>query len=400
MTPTVIEQVTWLVLAGVLAPLLVEGFKRFAIPGVVMEILLGIVLGPQLLHLVTPTGVVLDVSNLGLALLMFLAGYELDLRVIRGRPVARAAISWLGSGLVALVVAVVLIVAGHPHGEIVIGLCLTTTALGTLLPVLRDSGILQSSFGRDILAVGSIGEFAPIVLIALLLGGTNPGLTVLLLIGFGSLAALFALTASRPWGQRITMGLRRGLNSSSQLPVRVSMLLIVALVLLATRLGLDVLLGAFAAGIIVRVAVAGHEDHAEIHAFRGKLEAIGFGMFVPIFFIVSGTRLNLDAFVHHPTALLAIVVFFALMLLGRGLPILIGYRRALPHPQRFALALFAATGLPLIVVITTIGTANGYIAAPTAAALVTAGMLSVLLLPALGLRVLAGDVAADQPSFA
>jgi Kef-type K+ transport system membrane component KefB len=178
------------------------------------------------------------------------------------------------------------------------------------------------------------------------------------------------------------------LHSSSQLPIRVAMLLIIALVLLASHLGLDVLLGAFAAGIIVRVAVAGREDLAETADFRGKLEAIGFGLFVPIFFVVSGTRLDLSAFSSHPQALIAIPVFLALLVVARGLPALLVYRTALRNQHRYALALLSATGLPLIVVITAIGTANHYVATQTAAALVTAGMLSVLILPAVALRVL------------
>jgi Kef-type K+ transport system membrane component KefB len=397
-TPTALAALTWIVLAAVLAPILVELLKRFAIPGVVVEILLGIALGPELLNRVQPTGLVADFANIGLALLMFLAGYELDVRLLRGRPLRLAAASWLGSLGCGLAIGLVLLAAGHRHGEVVIGLSVTTTALGTLLPALRDSGTLATGFGRLVLALGSVGEFGPIVLIALLLGGTNPVLTVLLLVGFGVLAVGFAYAAGRPWGRHITEGLRRGLHSSSQLPVRVAMLLIISLILLATRLGLDVLLGAFAAGIIVRVAVAGREDLEEIAAFGGKLEAIGFGVFVPIFFVVSGTRLDLSAFSRHPEALLGIPIFVGLMLLARGLPVLFVYRRDLARRPRLSLALLAATGLPLIVVITTIGTSEGYVAAQTGAALVAAGMVSVLLFPAIALRLVPRAVKAPTPS--
>jgi Kef-type K+ transport system membrane component KefB len=387
-TPAVLGQLTWVLLAAVLAPVLVELLSRFAIPGVVLEIVLGIVLGPQLLDWVHPVGVLLDFGNIGLALLMFLAGYELDVRVVRGRPLRLAAISWAGPLVVALIIALVLIIAGHRHGEVVIGLAVTTTALGTLLPILRDTGVLATGFGHHILAVGSIGEFGPIVLLALLLGGSNPALTIVLLAGFGLLAFGCAYAAARPWGRTITDSLRRGLHATSQLPVRVAMLLIIALVLLATHLGLDVLLGAFAAGVIVRVAVAGREDYEETAAFRGKLEAIGFGLFVPIFFIISGTKLDLDAFSSHPAALPAIPLFLMLMLIARGGPVLLVYRKVLAAAERHSLALVSATGLPLIVVITAIGVDNDYVAPQTAAALVTAGMVSVLILPMLALRVL------------
>ena len=280
----------------------------------------------------------LDFANFGLALLMFLAGLELRLSIIRGRTLGLAGLSWSGSLVGALVVAMVLVLAGHRHGEVVIGLSLTTTALGTLLPILRDGGLLDTPFGHHMLAVGTFGEFGPIVLVALLLGGDHPVFTALLLAGFGLLATGFAYAARRPWGQPVTGALRRGLHSSSQLPVRVAMLLIVFLVFLTTRLGLDVLLGAFAAGIIVRVAVAGQEQTAEVEIFEGKLEAIGFGLFVPVFFVVSGARLDLDSFGHHPAALAAIPLYVALLLLIRGLPALVVYRRTLPSRSRQALA--------------------------------------------------------------
>jgi Kef-type K+ transport system membrane component KefB len=383
-----ITQLAWVALASVVAPVLASALGRFSIPGVVIELVLGILLGPVVADRITPTGPILDFAKLGLALLMFLAGYELDLRLVRGRPLRLATLSWGGSLVIGAIVAIVLIAAGHRHGEVVIGLSLTTTALGTLLPILRDNGVLARPFGRYVLAVGSVGEFGPIVLIALLLGRSHPALTALLLIGFGLLAALFALAVRRPWGQRVTDALRHGLHTSSQLPIRVSILLIVGLILLATRLGLDILLGAFAAGIIVRVAMIGREDTREGAIFQGKLEAIGFGLFVPVFFIISGARLDLSSFRTHPQAIAAIPLFLALLLVARGLPSMLFYRNALPTTERFALALFAATGLPLIVVITTIGADDHYIASQTAAALVTAGMISVLVLPALGARLL------------
>jgi Kef-type K+ transport system membrane component KefB len=397
-TPTDITQLAWIALAAVLAPVISSVLGRFAIPGVVIELVLGILLGPAVTHRIAATGVILDFANLGLALLMFLAGYELDLRVVRGRPLRLATLSWVGSLLIAGVVGCVLLAAGHRHDEVVIALALTTTALGTLLPILRDNGVLDSPLSRYVLAVGSVGEFGPIVLIALLLGRSYPALTALLLAGFGLLAATFAVVAHQPWGRQVTDALRHGLHSSSQLPVRVSMLLIVALILLATRLGLDVLLGAFAAGIIVRMAMTGREQTPEGPIFQGKLEAIGFGLFVPVFFIVSGARLDLTSFRDHPQAIAAIPLFLALLVVCRGLPALVCYRNALVPRERVAIALFAATGLPLIVVITTIGTDDGYIASQTAAALVTAGMLSVLVLPAISARLLHGHVSASDLS--
>jgi len=391
-------QLTYLAVAAVLAPVVGELLRRLAIPSVVIEILIGVAIGPELLDLVRPTGFILSLSNVGLAMLMFLAGFELDLRLIRGRPLRLAGASWGLSVACGAAIALAAFGIADWHAGVAIGLALTTTALGTLLPIVRDSGLLNREVGRHVLSVGSLGEFGPIVLIALVLDQTQPLLSVVLLVSFGLLAAIVALAASRPWGSAVTAALRRGLHSSSQLPVRISMLVIVALVLLASRLGLDVLLGSFAAGIIIRIAVTARGDTESTHDFRDKIEAIGFGLFVPVFFIVSGAKLNLSAFGRHPWALLTIPVVLAALLVVRGGTTLVTYRRALAYRDRLALAVFSATGLPLIVVITTIAVNDHHLTGQTAAAMVTAGMLSVLIFPVLALRLI-GVERRDHPAF-
>jgi len=372
----------------VLAPVLSELSGKLAIPGVVFEIVLGVLLGPSVLGWAHADDIVTAFSDFGLALLMFLAGYELDLAAVKGRPLKLAATSWVFSLGLATIVGSVIILEGHRHGELTTGLALSTTALGTLLPILHDSGVLETALGPHILAVGSIGEFGPIVLVALVLGEQNPGITSLLLLVFAVLAVVSVMAANRTWHKRIRDFVKRGLHASSQLPVRMCMLLIAGMVLLASHLGLDILLGAFAAGTVVRVAVSHAEDEAHLVIFKGKLEAIGFGFVVPIFFVVSGINLDLGAFRRHPVALLSIPLFFVLLLVVRGVPILFCYRGDLDRTQRLGLALMAATGLPLIVVVATIGEADGYVSSGHAAALVTAGVLSVLIFPALSLRVL------------
>jgi Kef-type K+ transport system membrane component KefB len=319
---------------------------------------------------------------------MFLAGAELDLPRLRGGPLKLSLLSWGFSLALASLVGLSIFATGGKHGEFVTSMALSTTALGTILPVVRDSGLIDTPLGRHIMAVGSIGEFGPIVLVALILSGQDPGITIALLLSFGAVAAVTAMAAGRTWGQRITRVVRMGLHSSSQLPVRLSLLVIILMVFLASHLGLDLLLGSFSAGVIVRIAVAERDDVEQVDIFRGKIEAVGFGFLVPIFFIVSGMSLDLKTFAHHPKSLLWIPVFVLLMLVIRGVPVLAVYRNELPSlGQRNALALFAATGLPLIVVITTIGVADGRITTQIAAALVTAGVITVLIFPALAVRV-------------
>ena len=400
MTPEDVYQLTLVALAAVLAPLLVTTVRRFAIPSVVLEITFGIILGPQVLDLIQPTGLVDGLSTLGLSMLMFLAGYELKLDTIRGRPLTLASVSWGMSVALAAIVGVVVHFVAGGHGEIVIPLALTTTALGTLLPVLRDAGVLRSPLGRYAMALGSIGEFGPIVLVALLLTGADTAQSVLVLAIFGLFVLGAARLANRPWGERVVSFIGKGLQSSSQLPIRLTLLFMLVLAAMANRLGIDVLLGAFAAGVVVRIPAAKYDDEEDesdaSSIFGFKLEGIGFGMLVPIFFVVSGTRIDLGSLFANPTTLLAVPGFLLLMLVVRAIPTFLCYRKALGRTQRRALAIMSATGLPLIVVITTIAVDNGYISPADAAAMVAAGMLSVVILPAVSIALL-GRVREARP---
>jgi Kef-type K+ transport system membrane component KefB len=379
MTPSAISTLVLIGIVAVASPVLAELTGRLAVPGVVFELGLGIVIGPAVLGVAHPAIVIVALEDMGLSYLMFLAGLELDLARIRGRSLRLAVTGWLVSLALALLIALALTLIGTVIDAVVIGLALTTTALGTLLPILRDAGMFEGRFGAQVMAVGSVGEFAPILAVAVLLDRRNPEVTSALMFAFVFVAVAAALAAARPHPPKVVRLLHRHVNSSAQLPIRISVLLIASLVLLAFELGLDVLLGAFAAGIVVRLLIRG-EDTAVV---RGKLEAIGFGFLVPIFFVVSGMQLDLHALFATPTALLRVPLFLALLLVVRGTPALLLYRRDLPRRELVPLALCSATGLPLIVVITTIGVAEGSMRPVNAAALVAAGVLSVLLYPTL-----------------
>ena len=309
----------------------------------------------------------------------------------------KATIGWAISLALAFAFAYVAVSTGFGLSTLFIGLCLTTTALGTLLPMLRDAGVAETRFGAYILAIGTVGEFGPIVAIALLLTSNNPLSTTVLLVAFVAVALVAALLATRHQPPRVVDVLRRNLHSSAQLPVRVSVLLIVLLVWLASALNLDVLLGAFAAGIVVRLFSAG--DDGDV--IRVKLEAIGFGFLVPVFFIVSGMNFDLDALRNDPATLLRLPVFLGLFLVVRGVPALLLYRNDVERSEVMPLALFSATALPLIVVITTLGVEKGRMLPGNAAALVGAGMLSVLIYPLIGFATLrrAGRLPATSTVF-
>ncbi len=370
-------------LAAVLAPIISEGLRRFvAVPEVVIQIVFGILLGPYVLGWAHSNTIVTALSDFGLTFLMFLAGTELNLATMRQGHLGRAAGSWVASLLVALCVGIALHATGLVLDSTVVALCLTTTALGTLLPILRDGGVLRTTLGPAILSVGAIGEFGPIVAVAVLLTDRNAGLTLLLLVVFVSAAVMAALLAMQVRPPRFVALLRRHLHSTSQLPVRISVLLVVLLVFLAIKLSLDVLLGAFAAGVVVRLFITG-EDSQPI---TNKLEAIGFGFLIPIFFIESGITFDLHALVHQPKVLLLVPMFTVIFLVTRGAPTWAFFRGAVPRVEARALAFLAATGLPLIVVITTLGVDEHKMKPQNAAALVAAGMLSVLIYPIIALK--------------
>ena len=296
MIETAIPTLVLIGLAAVLAPIVAEWSRRFiAVPEVVIQIIFGILLGPFVLNLAHPNNIVTALSDFGLTYLMFLAGTELDLSTMRQGHLGRAAGSWVTSLVLALAVGVVLHATGLVLDHVVVALCLTTTALGTLLPILHDAGVLHTPIGPSMLSVGAIGEFGPIVAVAVLLTNRDPRLTFLLLALFVAVAVIAALLATQVHPPRFIALMRKHLHSTAQLPVRISVLLVILLVYLAEKLSLDVLLGAFAAGVVVRLFIQG-EDSKPI---TSKLEAIGFGFLIPIFFIDSGIKFDLHALDPH-----------------------------------------------------------------------------------------------------
>jgi Kef-type K+ transport system membrane component KefB len=321
-----------LLVAALLAPLLGDRLARWVVvPSVVLEIGFGIVLGPSGLGLVRENETITLLADLGLALLMFMAGYEIDFRRIRGRPLNRALLAWACS--VALGLGLGWAVFGASQTALIVGLALTTTALGTVLPILRDSGALGGAFGTRFLASGSVGEFGPIVLIALLLSGYRPWQGTLLLAAFFALAGACAWAATRPRSERWARLVRATLGSSAQVAVRLCMVVIVALVWLASAMQLDALLGAFAAGVVIKLMISiNHEEEAE--RVEAKMDAIGFGFLIPVFFVITGVRFDLASLLAQPLLFLLLPVLLAAFLLVRGGPEYVFSRGDVPDAQR------------------------------------------------------------------
>jgi len=353
--------------------------KKFAPPVVVVELMMGILIGPEVLGLAHSDDFVEFFSNLGLGMLFFFAGYEIDFQRIKGAPLRLGAFGWLLSVVLAYGLGGILAAAGVIVSFLYTGSAMATTAIGTLIPILRDNGELKTRFGTHLLAAGGAGEFGPILLVTLVLSTTNPFREAAILLAFIALALVLALASVR-YAWRGWPALERTFEASSQLAVRVTVVLVFGLVLLAGTLGLDILLGGFVAGMITRLALKGHE----LQVFESKLTAVGFGFFVPFFFVTSGIEFDLAA-LGSAEAIAKLFLFLGLFLVVRGVPAMVLYRRVLATRDRMALAFYCATELPLVVAITTIAIDDGKMKPSTAAGLVGAAMLSTLIYPFVGM---------------
>ncbi|WP_395360693.1 cation:proton antiporter [Streptomyces sp. YH02] len=369
---------------AVLAPLLAYGVgRRLPVPLVIFEILLGILIGPDVLDWARPDALIDGLSELGLTMLIFLAGYEIEFGKVRGDTLRRSVWAWLialGLGLATGV----LLGGGYTKG-VFIGVALTSTALGTVLPVLRDSGDLQGRFGTVVMAFGAVGEFGPIIAMALLLSGRGAGESTALLAIFAALTAgavFWALRPRPPWFSRI---IAKTLHTSGQFAVRFVFLLLALMLGASQALGLDILLGAFAAGLITRLVLTGAAPESGPEILE-KIEGVGFGFLVPVFFVVTGIEFDLASLLDGGRTLLLLPVFLLLFLAVRGGPIWFLAPRDLDRTDRGGLVLYGSTALPLVVAITTIGVDDKVMTAGEAAALVGAGMLSVLVFPLVALK--------------
>lgn len=385
-----IPPILMILVLAVTAPWLSERTGSLRVPSVVFEISLGVLVGPQVLGWVHADHGIPYVATMGMAFLFFLAGMEIDLGSLRGEPIKLASLSWLVSLGLGFAVAGALAVTMALQGWTLVAVALSTTALGIVVPVLRDVELTDTPLGKYTLACGTMAEIGPIILMSVLLSqehGVGVQLALVLVFILVVVGVFWASLRVRPPG---LLGLlARTMTRSGQLPIRVSLLLLTALVVLAEELGLDLALGAFAAGMAVGLAVRGSHDPVLHH----KFDAVGFGFLIPVFFVASGLRLDVKSLASSPVALGMMFVYALCLIVARGLPVVV-FRRVLPANERRALGFYSATSLSLIVVITSTAVQRGLMAAETGAALVGGGLLSVLLYPVLGTRVAGGHRAA------
>ena len=352
--------------------------SRFVLPTVVIEMVLGIILGSQVLDIAQADPYIDFLANVGLVFLFFFAGLEVVERRVPRDSLVRGTGGWAVSLVLGLAVGGVLYGAGIDAEWWLLGLALATTALGTLVPILADAGLLPTSLGTAVLGTGVAGEFWPIVVVSVFLTGIYGAVAEgLLLLAFGALVALAAAATLRARPPKMLRVLRETVNTTGQAAVRLSVFALAALVLIAEEVGFDFVLGAFAAGLVVGLTL----DSPPGEAVRMRLEGIGFGFVIPIYFVVTGMTFDLDSLLSV-TGLSLAALFLVLMLIVRGASSLLWLRELGPR-QTLSLALFGATGLPLIVAIVGIGTDRGAIPGDVGASLIGAGMVSVLVFPLL-----------------
>lgn len=374
-----IESLFWITVAAAASPIL-SRITRGYVPDVVILLVCGMAIGPHLLGWADVDSVQI-LSELGLGMLFLLAGYELDPKLLGGRSGRVARMTWLAGLAIALIAVTFAIPDENFSAHIAVAIALTSTALGTLLPIINQDGLLDTALGRSVMAHGAVGELAPIIAMSLLLTSRSVGGALVVLILFGVAAVLIGAVPQRIV-ERIP-GVRYAVSEMSegtaQLPVRVVFLLLVTLMTVAAVFDLDVVLGAFAAGLILQRLIG-----PQNHEVGKSLEVVGFGVLIPVFFVVSGMNIDVTAVLGQPVLWLGLVVAIAV---ARGLPVWLSERyvqhgnNLVNQRERTQLALYAATGLPIIVAVTGVATAADLMSVQLASVLVAAGATTVLVFP-------------------
>jgi Kef-type K+ transport system membrane component KefB len=374
-----LETLLAVVLVAALAPVVVAVLPGPKIPQVVILIFGGILIGPQVLDIGHPQSITL-LADIGLGFLFLLAGYEIDPGLFRRQSGRMAITGWVASAVLAVGTVGLLTDVGFVRDFVPIGLALTTTALGTLLPILQENDMLSGQFGRYVLAAGAVGELFPIVAISVFLTKRSEYVAVGSLVAV-LVAALLLTAAPRVIGERRLRALiKQGQRATAQSTLRWSIVLLVALLVTAEQFGLDVVLGAVLAGLVLRRWTRRIE--MDVRPLEDKLEAVGHGVFIPLFFVSSGMTLDVRSIIDNPSRLF---IFAALLLAVRGLPCLLVYARVLPFRQRLEMTFITATTMPLLIALAAIGLQDGVMIPANAAALVGAGVVSVLVFPGVAL---------------
>ena len=387
----------WITLVALISPVL-SRLTGKRIPDVVFLLIFGMLIGPNVLHLAGTEGGIPLLKELGLGMLFLIAGFEINVSSLRSRQGSTALVCF---GLGMLGAALITGFSHEVNTYVAVGVALSSTALGTLLPMLKSHGAAGTAVGNAVLVHGAVGELLPIFAISLLLSSRSPGMAFVVLLAFMVVALVTALIPHRLFAH--LPGLRQIIaaeaNTTGQTILRLAMFLLATLIMCTALFDLDAVLGAFAAGIILRSLT----PPAALHLITRRLETVGFAFTIPLFFVVSGMGISVSAVASNPLGLVAVVLG---ILLCRGVPVfladmLVDTRSGLTSKsQKAQMALYSAAGLPIIVAVTEVATSSGLLEESTSSLLVAGGALTVLLFPLLALsirRALGGSDSAPEP---
>ena len=369
------------------APFVLGLFPSVRLPSPVLEIVAGIVVGPSVLNWAQSDETVAVMATIGLAFLLFLAGIEIEFPKLRGRVLRLASVGFALSLAIAAVVCFALHAANVVQTPLLVAIILSATSLGVIVPVLKDAGEAGTTFGQLVIAAGSIADFGAIILLSAFFSGEGSTGSTLLLIGslFAIAAGVLFFVRGAEHSRAVMGALVRLQDTTAQIRVRAAVVLLIGFAALAEKFGLEAILGAFAAGAVLTLV---DQDREMTHPlFRTKLEAMGFGFFVPVFFVTTGLKFNLNALLDDPANLVKVPIFLVALLAARGLPALV-YRGAIDDSRVVVAGILQATSLPFIVAATTIGVDMGLMGSAESSALIAAGLMSVLMFPLIGLTLL------------
>ena len=371
-----------------MAPLLVDVLPVPKVPAIVTEIVAGILIGPEVLDLVDNTAPLAVFASIGLVFLFFLAGLEIEFEAHDSRHLGLVGAAFGASLGLALVVALIFDAVELVGAPLLVAIILAATSFGIVVAVLKDAGQTATPFGQLVIAGASIADFSTVILLSLFFSSTGASFEttlVLLVLFLGVVAVVGLLLAGARGSDQLKATVLRLHRTSAQISVRIAFLLLIGLVYMSEEFGLEVVLGAFLAGAMV--SLLDREDVVSDTGLQEKLDGIGFGVFIPIFFVVSGANLDLSALFSSLDTIVLVPLTVIALLVVRGLPALI-YRRFVPEREAFSAGLLQATSLSFIVAATQIGVELEKLDSGAAAGLVTGGVVSVLVFPALALRLL------------
>ncbi|WP_137656648.1 cation:proton antiporter [Bifidobacterium moukalabense] len=375
---------TIIMAVAALSPIVVQLVPGKFIPQTVLLLAAGAALGPYGFGVITVNDAVKLLSELGLAFLFLLAGYEINPKRLAGHQGKMGLVTWLVTLAIAwAVITLVPFFSKQGMNGFAAVITLTTTALGTLMPILKERNLEGTPVGDAIISYGTWGELGPVLAMAVLLSTRTGWQTLLILGAFLAICIICAAVPAkaRKTGHIAYRFLTENANTSSQTMMRMTVFLLIFLVTISALFDLDAVLGAFAAGFILRYIIPDGMQSLET-----KLEGIGYGFLIPVFFVVSGAAINVQAVVGQPALL---ITFIAMLMLIRAVPVYLAMsldkkENPMSTHHRVTVALYCTTALPVIVAVTSLAVKVGTMQQTTASTLVAAGAVTVFLMPLLG----------------